>query len=127
MTINMSKRLRKKKHLGEFVEYGFAVHYSLNIEDIDDDVGIQLLEFINSRDLAMLNEQDGDVYVSKIDPGSTTEEDREAVDSWLSSHKDLSSYHVDALSDGWHPKRVIRVNRSGFGRTIYQINPRKTV
>jgi uncharacterized protein YggL (DUF469 family) len=31
----MKKRLRKKKHLGEFREYGFAVHVHFNLEARD--------------------------------------------------------------------------------------------
>jgi uncharacterized protein YggL (DUF469 family) len=69
----MKKRLRKKKHLGEFREFGFAV-----------------------RD----NKLDG--FVTRAGRGSATEEDRAAMAAFLDGATEIARRDVGALRDAWH-------------------------
>jgi hypothetical protein len=105
----LRKRLRKKLRRGEFTEYAFDVQYSLNTgmlaaaaEDFLDRFIEQAIEARNlccgggGKDLSW------DFLVTRAGRGSTTQEDRTAVQAWLAGQPEVRSYAVGQFVDAWH-------------------------
>jgi uncharacterized protein len=106
---NMSKRrsprLLKKLKLGEFKEYGFAFSADFTKElemEAQEQLVIGLLDdVIQPRKLALGGWIDGG-FVTKWKNGSTTEDDKKAVEDWLKSNKALKDIEVGQLVDAWY-------------------------
>lgn len=110
----MNKRLRKKKRVGEFVEYGFDLYFKTAYEQ-DDEASKErfwdlFVKFIESCDLGVGGATNvvWDVFVTKIHwsdrrkkHGTCTEEDREKVQQWLERHPDVSDIKLGPLVDCW--------------------------
>ncbi|MCG6234222.1 YggL family protein [Vibrio furnissii] len=105
MTTNRSKRLRKKLYVGEFQVLGFAFSCKVNADD-DTQYDVLLdsfIDFIESRNLVMgggANHESFDGFVvaeGRYD--SATDEDRAAVEKWLSEQAMCSQVQVEALVD----------------------------
>ncbi|ENY6169604.1 YggL family protein [Vibrio fluvialis] len=105
MTTNRSKRLRKKLYVGEFQVQGFAFSCQVNTDD-DTQYDVLLdsfIDFIESRNLVMgggANHESFDGFVvaeGRYD--SATDEDRAAVEKWLSEQAMCSQVQVEALVD----------------------------
>ncbi|EKO3498059.1 YggL family protein [Vibrio fluvialis] len=105
MTTNRSKRLRKKLYVGEFQVLGFAFSCKVNTDD-DTQYDVLLdsfIDFIESRNLVMgggANHESFDGFVvaeGRYD--SATDEDRAAVEKWLSEQVMCSQVQVEALVD----------------------------
>ncbi|ELV8684109.1 YggL family protein [Vibrio fluvialis] len=105
MTTNRSKRLRKKLYVGEFQVLGFAFSCKVNTDD-DTQYDVLLDSFINfieSRNLVMgggANHESFDGFVvaeGRYD--SATDEDRAAVEKWLSEQAMCLQVQVEALVD----------------------------
>jgi uncharacterized protein YggL (DUF469 family) len=105
----LRKRLRKKLRRGEFTEYAFDVQYSLNTglpaaaaEEFFD----RLIEHaIEARNLCCAGggkDLSWDFLVTKAGRGSTSEEDRTAVQAWLAQQPEVRSYAVGQFVDAWH-------------------------
>lgn len=104
--VNRSRRLRKKLHIDEFKELGFAVNWSFNEgtdeAQLDDTVDQFIREVIEPNGLAYegngyLNWQ-GIVCTQKL--GNCTDEHRQIVTSWLENHG-LKNVKVSPLIDIW--------------------------
>lgn len=102
----MRKRLRKKQHLREFTEYGFAVGFKFNFDDEKqrDSILDEFIEMIRSQELyfgggGQEHELDGFVGAWS---GSVTEEQRAAVTQWLAKHPQISAYAAGPLIDAWN-------------------------
>jgi uncharacterized protein len=105
MSKKRSPRLTKKLKLGEFQEFGFAFSADF-AKEIDmqaqEDLVVALLEdVIEKRKLALSGWIDGG-FVTKLKNGSTTEEDKKAVEDWLKSNKALKAVEVGAMVDAWY-------------------------
>jgi uncharacterized protein len=109
MSKDHNRRQRKKLHLGEFQEFGFEASASFAQElEIDRRAALldAFLEFIEAHGLlAAVSTNDAfDAYlISGAPHGSTTEADREIVQTWLAGRPDLTGIHVGELSDAWYP------------------------
>lgn len=106
----MRKRIRKKRHLGEFREYGFSVSFSFVVETSagKDD---EQLAFIESF-IAEAIEANGlccgggggkewEVFITRDGRGSATETDRANVFNWLEKQPAIKGISVGPLVDAW--------------------------
>ncbi len=105
MSKRRSPRLLKKLKLGEFKELGFAFSADftkeLEMEDQEQLVIRLLDDVIEKRKLALGGWIDGG-FVTKWKNGSTTEDDKKAVEEWLKSNKALKNVAVGELVDAWY-------------------------
>ena len=99
MSKQRSRRLRKKLHVGEFQEFGFAFKNQIK-PGTREEVFIDALldEVIEPRGL----EFGGWVsvgFITKAVRGSVSEEDRAAVIAWLSARPEVESGLASKLVD----------------------------
>lgn len=101
-----SARLRKKLHIGEFQEFGFAfeadIHESFTEQQVEDATFSLLEEVIEPRGLGMGGWLSG-AYIQSMDQPSTTDEDRDAVRIWLEARPEVKAVRVGPLTDAWYP------------------------
>ena len=105
----MNPRLRKKKRVGEFQELGFEVMYRLpdgwSSEQSEKFLWEFLEEAVEPNDLAAGggggNPWNFFVVCSK-DRSSATDEQREAVERWLSAKPEVTAFEVEPLRDAWY-------------------------
>lgn len=99
-----TRRLRKKLHVGEFRELGFAVSLrlsrTLSDRDFDDFWTRFIVHAIEARHLAFGGGQDG--FVTRAGRGSADEADREAVRAWLEAQPGVEAVTVGPLEDAWY-------------------------
>ena len=105
----MKKRLRKKKHLGEFKELGFEVRGDLRPGLSGNDLEAfvdRLIDIVEARSLAFGGgagrDDKLDGFVTRAGRGSATEEDRAALAAFLAADKEIARHEVGALRDAWH-------------------------
>ncbi|MGM3173871.1 YggL family protein [Dickeya lacustris] len=106
MATNRSRRLRKKLHIDEFQEFGFAVSWRFapqtNVADIDRLLDVFVDEVIEPNGLAFEGsgylQWQGLVCLQKL--GNCTEAHRELVKNWLQAHQ-LTDVTVSDLFDIW--------------------------
>lgn len=99
-----SRRLRKKLHVGEFRELGFAVDIRVSpalSDSAADTLWWQFIEeAIEARGLAFGGGSSG--FVTRAGRGSATEKDREAIRSWLDAQAGVEAVAVGPLEDAWY-------------------------
>ena len=107
----MKKRLRKKKHLGEFRQFGFSLECLLRVGLSDAEFDRFLDEFI-----ADAIEARGLVFGGGGSPekgwsgvvcrdhryDSTTETDKTTVHDWLKSRSEVQAFRISDSWDVWH-------------------------
>ncbi len=105
----MRRRLRKKRRLAEFAEYGFDVAYQL-----DPASGSAAAEALLDRFIEQAIEAHGllcgggggpqawDFFVVAQGRASATEDHRRAVQRWLDSQPEVIAPQVGPLQDAWH-------------------------
>jgi len=106
----MRKRLRKKKHVGEFQELGFELSFDIPGDLSGDDRNALLDDFITdaieANDLQFGGGGSGATWsgfaVLDRQRGSTTEDQRQAVLKWLEDHPNVSNIMVGELVDAWY-------------------------
>lgn len=107
----MKKRLRKKKRLGEFREFGFNVHFQYRMPEQDgeaflDDCLDRLIAKIEEMDLGIgggvTPEGRAEFFVERLGRGTVTPEEREALVAWLQEQPDVESLAAGELVDAWH-------------------------
>ena len=99
----MKKRLRKKKRLGDFREYGFEVAFRMRPQSDSDTVFDAFIrEAIEANGLLFGGSPDGGFVTSQVRRASATEADREAVGNWLQRRAEVFDIHVCELRDAWH-------------------------
>jgi uncharacterized protein len=108
-TDGMNRRLRKKKRLGEFREFGFLVRFRFAAKLSMDERNALLDDWIRSAIEAngLLFGGGGrnshwEGFVTLDRRGSATEGHREAVNRWLKSESRVSEFEVGPLVDAWH-------------------------
>jgi uncharacterized protein YggL (DUF469 family) len=102
------KRLRKKLRVGDFREVGFEVRF--RISDEVDEAGLGgfwdafIGDAIEGGGLACGGGcgRKYDLFVFRPGRASATEEDRQAIGSWLERHAHVSDTHIGPLVDAWH-------------------------
>jgi uncharacterized protein YggL (DUF469 family) len=104
----VKKRLRKKLRLGEFQELGFEVRFRLpddfNEADLDAFWDAFIAEAIEGAGLMCGGGcgREWDVFVSRSQRQSATEEDRRAIAAWLEGHGQIADIHIGPLVDAWY-------------------------
>jgi uncharacterized protein len=104
----MKRRLRKKKRLGEFREFGFEVDAELRkplAQDEFDAFLDRLIDFVEARGLAFAGGPvDGHFrgFVSRFARASPSKDDRAAFAAFLAADPAIASHDVHALRDAWH-------------------------
>ena len=99
-----SRRLRKKLRIGEFKEEGFEINFKFKASLTHDEQLEILIKFITEaiegRSLSFGGGENG--FVTRTGRGSTTEEDRQAVNSWLQSCAAIERVSVSENEDAWY-------------------------
>ena len=103
----MKKRLRKKRHLGEFAEYGFKLRFAMTDGLSTSDRNLILDDFIFEIERLGLQFGGGGVadwegFAALDSCGSATDEHRSAILAWLKSHPNIEKPDVGPLVDAWH-------------------------
>jgi uncharacterized protein YggL (DUF469 family) len=104
----MKKRLRKKKHVGEFREFGFTVRATLRdqVRPAERDSFFdRWIDAVEGRGLSFGGGAAGTAFqgfVALARRGSATDEDRHAVSSFLAGDIAVETHQVDDLVDAWH-------------------------
>ncbi|MBE9526576.1 MAG: DUF469 family protein [Proteobacteria bacterium] len=102
---NKNKRVQKKLFIGEYAVFGFDVSGQCTLGDESgfDSYFDDFIDFVESRNLCFGGGYTGkefDAFITAIDfRVSTTEEDRQAIEKWLSSQDKLSNIVVGDLVD----------------------------
>ena len=100
---NKSKRVQKKLFLGEFAVYGFEVSGKIAQESEFDCFFDDFMIFIESKGLCFGGGYTKDFFdgfithMNRYD--SVSEDERQEIESWLSSQGSLSDIKVDGLVD----------------------------
>ena len=106
----MKKRLRKKKHVGEFKEFGFMAgfRFSCHLTEsarngllnrfIEDAIEKNGLQFGGGGGG---NEWSGFVALNKS-RGSTLEKHRQAVAHWFQQETEIKEYYLTDMIDAWY-------------------------
>jgi len=111
----MNRRMRKKRHLGEYQEFGFNVRFQVRPDEADPDfMGFEnefILDAIEAN-LLGFGGSIGDSYdgfVVRMDPRargkcceSVTPEQRSTLERWLLAHPRVFDLHVGPLIDAWY-------------------------
>lgn len=99
------RRLRKKKHLGEFREFSVSVRIGLSpgtnfyafLDDwITNAVEANGLQFGGG---GRADEIDGVVELGRID---VCRNNLAKIEHWLANHDSVKSFQIGELFDGWH-------------------------
>lgn len=102
MAKQRSRRLRKKLHVGEFQEFGFAFKSRLKANTAEETfVDALMSEVIDPRGLEFGGWAAGG-FVSRADTGSATDDDRTAVIDWLRARPEVESVRMSGLLDAWN-------------------------
>jgi uncharacterized protein YggL (DUF469 family) len=103
----MKKRIRKKKRVGEFQEFGFDVDASLR-SNMDREAlyafSDRFIAHIEANNLAFGGGIGPNVggFVTRFVRGSATEDDRACTTTFLKNDPDVVQHGVGALRDAWY-------------------------
>ena len=107
----VKRRLRKKYHVGEFVELGFFIKFRFRGGDVYSEEGMLMLSELDNKCLCqqglsctLLSQEGGVCTLVAHDAHAlkTTEQQVEAVREWLQARNDLQEVCVSGLLDLWH-------------------------
>ncbi|MEZ4529311.1 MAG: 50S ribosome-binding protein YggL [Desulfobacterales bacterium] len=106
----MKKRLRKKKRVGEFQEFGFRIGFRFSDElsrvDRNDLIDRFIEKAIEDNGLQFgggggKSEWDGFVALDKP-RGSVSDHHRETVEQWFVQDDQILEYYVSPMIDAWY-------------------------
>jgi len=103
-----SKRLRKKLYLDEYAIFGFEFecHLSCTSEEDFDTFMDDVIDYLESRNLNVGGGGNvsafGGFICSNERYGSTTDQDIQEVQAWLSNHKMVSNIKTGQLVDAMY-------------------------
>lgn len=97
----MNKRMRKKKHAGEFTEYGCEVEVAL--QNPGEDFLLSLIEMVEGRGLIVGGgcAAGGGRFFVHRKGGSVSDEDRQALQQWFGSRADVREFAMGPPVDAW--------------------------
>jgi uncharacterized protein YggL (DUF469 family) len=107
----MNKRLRKKKHVGEFRQMGFSaecrLRSGLSIADFNRFTDEFIAQAIESQQLVFggggsANRGWSGVVCRDASHDSTTDGDKAAVHHWLEQRPEVESFRLSDFWDVWH-------------------------
>jgi len=103
----MKKRLRKKKHRGEFTEWGRRLVIRRNQKDEFDEFLDDFISMMEANDCLCGGGGDEDSLEVIIELGRSAD-DRDAkvksITAWLEARPDVQSWKVGEEFDLWHGK-----------------------
>jgi len=101
----MKKRLRKKKYIGEFQEFGWYVTLVLNGDDAQTREALRgpLLEQMDELDLMM----GGSIVSFFVQPvvrmtKEQTQDRQQQLQQWLTQRQEVAQATSSALTDAWY-------------------------
>lgn len=106
----MKKRLRKKKRVGEFKEFGFKAGFRFSdqvAKNARNDLLNRFIEDAIERNGLQFggggggNEWNGFVALNKS-RGSTLEKHRQAVEHWFQQEPEIREYYLTDMVDAWN-------------------------
>lgn len=104
----MKKRLRKKRHLGEFQEFGFEVQWRCETamsEAECEQFWTEWITFVEARGLTFGGGNDmekGSGFVCRAGRGSATEQNRADVSDWFRAWANGVQVQIGPLEDAWY-------------------------
>ncbi len=105
----MNKRLRKKKRVGEFKEFGFELRADLRpgLVGVELDAFVdRLIDVVEARKLGFGGgagrDDKLDGFVTRMGHGSATEDDRAALAAFLAGDDAVVRHEIGALRDAWY-------------------------
>jgi uncharacterized protein len=102
----MRKRLRKKRHMGEFRKWGLPIAVRLRHPNgFDDFLDAFIAQAIEAHGLAFGGGGQGDRLTGVIEVGRMAdpiEARLQQVRRWLEAREDIEAYVVGPLVDLWH-------------------------
>ena len=107
----MNKRKRKKFHVGEYTELGFVIKAEANLVNNSpegDQFADGMVDFVEGRGCC-IGGGVGDkvnVFCTRIERGSCTEDDRQAITQYLKDHSLVTRFVVGPLVDAWNSPDV---------------------
>jgi len=122
MSKHRTQRLKKKLHLDEFSESGFALTYTCPGEAEMAFLAALHQEVLGSRAMAFIYLSAGRLFISGLE-GSLTPQDRAGVETWLAARRDITSWELGPLEDAWHPPRSVRAYSAGRRSAVFLISP----
>jgi uncharacterized protein YggL (DUF469 family) len=108
----MKKRLRKKKHLGEFTEWGRQIIVARNTRDgFDEFMDSFVVEAIEANGCYCGGGGGGDTLDMVIELGRRSDDPDmrlNKITAWLDARSDVQSHKVGEEFDTWHenPKDI---------------------
>jgi uncharacterized protein YggL (DUF469 family) len=102
----MKRRLRKKKHLGEFKEFGvpFALRRKRK-DDFDSFLDAFLEEAVEANGCYCAGSGKDDEFVGFIELGiqkDNPEERLEKIVIWMKTHPDIDKFIIGQVVDAWY-------------------------
>jgi uncharacterized protein YggL (DUF469 family) len=105
----LKRRLRKKKHLGEFQQLGFEISVSLKKDFNEFEFGKFTDDFIVKIERSRLQFSgggDGNAWAGFVTSEgkftSPTDDDRKKIRIWLESRSEVEDCKVGELLDAWN-------------------------
>jgi uncharacterized protein YggL (DUF469 family) len=99
----MRKRVRKKKRLGKYREYGFCVSFEIGSPAKFDLIFDRfIVEAIEGNGLLFGGSPASGFVTAAQRRASSTERDRERVRHWLEQQSEVKNVKVGELRDAWH-------------------------
>ena len=110
----MNKRLRKKRHLGEFKEYMFDFSLKLRPELTESELDVWLDDLLDVIVASKLSIGGGGGHEQKYCcyrwrrrcKTPITLEDRDALERWLAQDSRVVSCQMGDLEDAWYPVKT---------------------
>jgi len=99
----MRRRLRKKKHLGEFREFGFQVKAELSSEADHEAFLDRLIDAVEARQLGFGGggKEDFQGFVTRLGRGSASDADREVLGRFLAGDPAVLHHEIGPRIDAW--------------------------
>ncbi len=102
----MKKRLRKKRHIGEFKEWGVSVAVCVKKEaDFSDFLYDFIEQAVDCVDCYFAGGEETDCFEGFVELGKgsdTPEEKLQEICAWLSARTDVAKYATGRITDAWY-------------------------
>lgn len=99
----MRRRLRKKKRLGEFREFGFEITAQLSPGADHEAFMDRLIDAVEARQLGVGGggSKDFQCFIARLGRGSANDEDRDALGRFFAEDPAIVQHEIGPLIDAW--------------------------